>query len=628
MERIGKYQILNEIGQGGFGTVYLGKDTVLKRSVAIKTCLSDEEEIRLRFQREAEVVASLQHPNVTIVHDFGTHEGVPYLVQEYLSGEDLTDVIDRRENLPAEIRIDYLIQIARGLQSAHAAGIVHRDVKPGNIRRLDDGSIKVMDFGIAKLNNLQTKLTRTGTMLGTAAYLAPEQLGDGNIDHRCDIFSFGVLAYELLTYERPFHGETISSMLFQILSHPAQPLEERWPDCPSGIAELVHGCLAKEPGDRPQDFEAVIEMLRDPVSVSETIHTERPTLSVQQKAASRPPTMATEIVDKSARHAAAPTTVAPTVAATVAGDRPATEISRAFVPPSRGLLWTAIVVSVVALAGIVFFQSRLRDVESGTDVAALPTSSVTPPASTSSDEDLARVAAADAALEAALDEVESADVEAEPVDTRAPERTATAPEPKAEQPRQVATRQPAARPAATDVTPEPIRPQPAVREPVVDPPAEASRAQPDAEVRSTAPQVVPAPETRPVVQANSPPPTPRRTPDAQPEPATPVDERPGIRQALERYRLAYESMDAEEVQRSWPSLSADQLDKIERSFRSTQSFEMTLANCRIDQNGASATATCSVTREIRPKAGRKLTATSDTTFTLRKQGEQWVIASI
>ena len=224
MERIGKYEILEEIGQGGFGTVYKGRDSILKRLVAIKTCNSDEEELRLRFQQEAEIVASLQHPNVTTVHDLGTHEGVPYLVQEFLTGEDLSAVVKRQDDLPLETKLDYLLQSARALEFAHANHIIHRDIKPGNIRVLDDGSVKVMDFGIAKLANLETKLTRTGMMMGTAAYLAPELIGDGKVDPRVDIFSFGVVAFELLSYTRPFRGSTLSALLYQLVHADAPPL--------------------------------------------------------------------------------------------------------------------------------------------------------------------------------------------------------------------------------------------------------------------------------------------------------------------------------------------------------------------------------------------------------------------
>jgi tRNA A-37 threonylcarbamoyl transferase component Bud32 len=261
MQTFGKYEVLREIGAGGFGKVYEGRDPVLKRRVAIKTCPSDDREMRIRFEREALIVAALQHPNITTIHDLGSQDGVPYLVQEYLSGEDLSEVIARREPLPLEERLRILLGVATALEHAHRQGIVHRDVKPGNIRILDDGSVKVMDFGIAKLASLETKITRTGTLLGTAGYLSPEQIGDREVDHRCDIFSFGVVAYELLTHQRPFAGSTISALLYQILHTPHRSLRAVWPEAPDPLVALVDRCLQKEPDQRPESFTIIREEL-------------------------------------------------------------------------------------------------------------------------------------------------------------------------------------------------------------------------------------------------------------------------------------------------------------------------------------------------------------------------------
>ncbi|MEM7584482.1 MAG: serine/threonine-protein kinase [Acidobacteriota bacterium] len=199
MESIGKYKIEKKIGSGGFGEVFKGYDPFIKRHVAVKTCISSDEEIRNRFFQEAEIAGNLQHRNITTVYDFGIHEGLPYLIQEYLSGEDLDSKIKRRDFLPYPEKLYYLLQIARGLAKAHAKGVIHRDIKPANIRVLEDGTVKIMDFGIAKLAQQESGLTQTGMTLGTAAYLAPEQIRGEAVDTATDIFSFGVLAYELLT---------------------------------------------------------------------------------------------------------------------------------------------------------------------------------------------------------------------------------------------------------------------------------------------------------------------------------------------------------------------------------------------------------------------------------------------
>jgi hypothetical protein len=259
--RFGKYEVVEKIGEGGFGTVFRGRDPILKRFVAIKTCTTDSGELRERFSREAEIAASLQHPHITTVFDFGSEDGVPYLVQEYLSGEDLDHKIGRRDPLSTGERLRLLIQIADGLRYAHAHGVVHRDIKPANIRVLDSGQTKIMDFGIAKLLTAENQLTRTGMTMGTAGYLPPEQIRGEPVDLRADMFSFGVLAFELLTYRRPFEGDSLSAVLYRIVNAPTPPLPEIWPDCPPLLAGCIARCLAKSPADRYADMTPVINEL-------------------------------------------------------------------------------------------------------------------------------------------------------------------------------------------------------------------------------------------------------------------------------------------------------------------------------------------------------------------------------
>ncbi|MCG8461649.1 MAG: serine/threonine protein kinase, partial [Holophagales bacterium] len=218
---------------------------------AIKTCSSHSEEIRSRFFKEAEIAGNLHHRNITTVYDFGVERELPFLIQEYLSGEDLDVKIKRRDFLPYAEKLLYLIQIARGLAYAHDKGVIHRDIKPANVRILEDGTAKIMDFGIAKLAQEQTGLTQTGMTLGTAAYLSPEQVRGDSVDSRSDVFSFGVLAYELLTFERPFQGEQISAVLYQLLHTEPKPVGEVWPAAPVEMSRLVSRCLSKDPGQRP-----------------------------------------------------------------------------------------------------------------------------------------------------------------------------------------------------------------------------------------------------------------------------------------------------------------------------------------------------------------------------------------
>jgi serine/threonine-protein kinase len=225
LTQVGKYLIEEKVGVGGFGTVYKGRDPFIKRAVAIKTCQSADEEIKKRFFREAEFAGNLHHRNITTIYDFGlTDDGTPYIVQEFLTGEDLDKLAKKREPMPLKRKLAILVDVCEGLGYAHAAGIIHRDIKPSNVRILEDGTVKLMDFGIAKSMVSQSTLTQTGITLGTASYLAPEQIRGETLDARTDIFSLGVLAYELTTGTKPFTGDHISTVLYKIMNeHPAAP---------------------------------------------------------------------------------------------------------------------------------------------------------------------------------------------------------------------------------------------------------------------------------------------------------------------------------------------------------------------------------------------------------------------
>ena len=260
MDQIGKYEVLDKIGSGGFAVVYKGYDPFIKRPVAIKVCYSRDEETRKRFHREAEIAGRLVHRNITAVYDFGLHEHMPFLVEEYLPGEDLAHMIRRREPETLEEKLDVLLQIADGLGYAHSQEVIHRDIKPSNIRILDSGRVKIMDFGTAKLANVESNLTQTGMTLGTVAYLSPERLLGKPSGTNSDLFSYGVLAYELLSFRRPFAGRNIPNLIDQVLNAAPVPLSESWSHCPPALAQIVHTCLSKDPTSR---YAACQELIQD-----------------------------------------------------------------------------------------------------------------------------------------------------------------------------------------------------------------------------------------------------------------------------------------------------------------------------------------------------------------------------
>ncbi|MEM8962586.1 MAG: serine/threonine-protein kinase [Acidobacteriota bacterium] len=267
-QQIGKYEVVGKIGQGAFGIVFEGRDPNLKRRVAIKVCAAEDEALRRRFEREAEIAGRLEHEHIVVAYDYGVEQDYPYLVQEFLDGEDLDKVIGRQPVMPTADKIQVLRQIATALDYAHGRGVIHRDIKPGNIRLLPNGDVKILDFGIAKLLSAETQLTQKGVAMGTASYLPPEQVRAEELDHRADIFSFGVLAYELLAYDRPFKGNTLSALVYQILYKIPPGLGDVWSACPPKLATLVARCLEKKPADRFETFADVLTDL-DAIDVDE-----------------------------------------------------------------------------------------------------------------------------------------------------------------------------------------------------------------------------------------------------------------------------------------------------------------------------------------------------------------------
>src|SRR5262245_56305742 len=273
--KLGPYEILGPLGAGGMGEVYRARDQRLARDVAVKVLprsFAGDPERLMRFEQEARATGQLNHPNILAVYDIGTHDGTPYVVEELLEGETLRDKL-AGSALPTRKAIDYASQITQGLAAAHQKGIVHRDLKPENLFVTGDGRVKILDFGLAKLNpqkfaggtdsripeqerqGRQERLTDSRVIMGTVGYMSPEQVRCEDVDHRSDLFSFGLILYEMLTGRQAFHYESMAETMAAILK------EE-----PPGLAELsasnnqislqleriVQHCLEKDPGLRFQ----------------------------------------------------------------------------------------------------------------------------------------------------------------------------------------------------------------------------------------------------------------------------------------------------------------------------------------------------------------------------------------
>jgi serine/threonine protein kinase/tetratricopeptide (TPR) repeat protein len=268
--RLGPYEIVAPLGAGGMGEVYRARDTRLSRDVAVKVVhpgLASDPDRLARFEKEARAAAQLDHPNILVVHDVGTHEGSPFIVSELLQGESLREKLG--SPLPPKKAVDYAVQIAHGLAAAHEKGIVHRDVKPENVFVTKDGHVKILDFGVAKLlpsfeaSGVDTETptasaTQPGTAVGTVAYMSPEQIRGLPVDARSDLFSLGVVLYEMLSGKRPFQRETAAEIMTAILREEPPDLSETNRSVPAALENVVRHCLEKEPESRFQSARDVV----------------------------------------------------------------------------------------------------------------------------------------------------------------------------------------------------------------------------------------------------------------------------------------------------------------------------------------------------------------------------------
>lgn len=274
-ETVAHYRILRELGAGGMGKVYLAEDERLKRHVALKVLpveFARSPERLQRFQREAESVAALNHPNIITIHSIEHADGLHFLTMELVDGPSLSELLDQSGALPVEDVLDLGVQIAEGLAEAHAAGIVHRDLKPGNVMVAPNGRVKLLDFGLARLEpplgrnsdrgDAEATLTKEGAILGTIAYMSPEQLQGRRVDSRSDVFSLGTLLYELATGTHPFASDNEASTLAKILEREPVPLLEERPGLSKSLERIVRRCLQKDPVNRYQDTAQLLRELK------------------------------------------------------------------------------------------------------------------------------------------------------------------------------------------------------------------------------------------------------------------------------------------------------------------------------------------------------------------------------
>jgi serine/threonine protein kinase len=292
--RIGKYEIIRPLGKGAMGIVYLAHDTVLERDVALKVMVSqiaDDPELKQRFEREARAVAKMTHPNVVTVFDLGSHtDGSPFIAMELLKGTDLQRAVRQPPPLTLERKVSIIVQVLAGLAHAHQAGIVHRDIKPANIFINTEGTVKIMDFGVARLTT--ASMTGTGNIVGTADYMSPEQVKGSRVDGRSDVFSVGCMLYELLSNRRPFHSDNLMAIFYKITHEEPNfdviPVGEEY----DSLLPVLRKALAKDLEERYQTaYEFAVDLrgwLKDHATTPSSRHALE-TLVEMEAAPSSPP---------------------------------------------------------------------------------------------------------------------------------------------------------------------------------------------------------------------------------------------------------------------------------------------------------------------------------------------------
>ena len=271
---ISHYRIIEQLGSGGMGVVYKAEDTKLDRTVALKflpSHLNVNDSDKERFLQEAKAAAALNHPNVCVIHDIQEYDQQQFIIMEYVDGKTLRQLVADNGQLTIDNSIEYGIQIGEALQEAHNKGIVHRDVKSDNIMITAANQAKVMDFGLAKLKG-SLKLTKSSSTFGTLAYMAPEQIEGREIDARSDIFSFGIVLYEMLTGQLPFKGDYEAALMYAILNEEPEPVEKHLPDISSELLHIMSRSLEKDPNNRYQSMKDMLidlhRLKRDTVKTS------------------------------------------------------------------------------------------------------------------------------------------------------------------------------------------------------------------------------------------------------------------------------------------------------------------------------------------------------------------------
>jgi serine/threonine-protein kinase len=645
---------------GGMGVVYRAHDTVLERIVALKLVAASyvgDPEMRERFFREARAAGHLTHKNIITIYDLGEHDGRPYLAMEYLAGENLQRRLERPDRMPLSRRLEVALEICLGVEHAHVHGIVHRDLKPANIFLTESGAVKILDFGLAR--PMASQLTHSHMLMGTLNYMSPEQVRGERADHRSDIFSLGVVLYELFGGRKAFEGDSVASTLYRILEDLPEPLHNFDHELPPALWTIVERALAKNREDRYQQVSALLGDLYE-------LHQTNPAFASLATGPLTPrPSQAPRYLDPAS------------------GVR--TPASGSFALPggtaSRGRIAAAaaVVLLLAGVAGVWLFKGRqvpaqpaptaaeLSPVQPAAEPPAAPTpvNAASPvPASPAPEEATARRreqdaetargrmregrAAAEAAGAAArasagfrnavrrADEGDRLFKAGDFVAAAARYYEASGLFRYAENAARTAATAPPSRP--TGPPPSPARAEPSAAAPAAqEPPREAPREpEPSPPGQATGvPVTAPAPPTAaPQEPAASTPPAAAAQP-AAPPPAVrepPAPEGPSdterVSRLLDRYRDALESRSLDRLKQAWPSLGGAAENAIREEFQHSSRISVEIVDPQIAINGATGRVTFVRNYGLTTVDGQRLQSRSQVTMTVRRGGSGWVIESV
>ena len=593
-KEIGKYHIIELIGEGAMGVVYRATDSVLGRTVAIKVMsasIARQEDLRQRFLREAQAAGSLQHPNVVTIYDLGELEGHLFIAMEYVHGTDLEKLMDLSEPLSLQSKLDIVVDVLTGLSYAHRKGIVHRDIKPQNIRVGDDGRAKIMDFGVAHLAS--SSITRTGLVVGTPSYMAPEQVMGGKALPETDIFAVGAVLYQLLTGDKPFEAPTLQSLFYKIVTDMPKPIVESMPGLPPALDRITRKALAKDPAAR---YSTALEMANEITHVRAQLSGAPypASISLETVAVTKAEAESTLAAEKNA--AAGKT---PAVATVVASEKPARRLN----PMLLGAAGAAAVLLVAWLAFGQKDSDELSDPPINKPAQVSPVNENSVASTTTTDSEVPasapRVDPAPAPAPAAVPPPAPV-AAAKKRDTRAVQQSTMERIRESLKKRSVEKK-------ATAIPPPPP-PPPVVRAPVVAPPSVVAQQPPPRETT-----------TLPV----------RPPPPAAPDPAPAKVESPAneIAGVVSAYARAIESRDLGAVRRAYPGLTSEQARGFEQFFESARSINVTFRIVGLEASGNSADARLVGTYEYVSGARTERQPVSFAA-SLRNDGSSWRLVSV